>query len=94
MLSSLLAIAILTAIALIPIYSKLKSRAKASVHASNGAGSLDVEEKIPVPGSSIADPDPLHDFDLETATARNFIYANKTLRYPYYQASDVFHITY
>ncbi|KAI0753151.1 hypothetical protein C8Q80DRAFT_1097241 [Daedaleopsis nitida] len=30
-------------------------------------------------------PDPLVDFDLETATARNFVYANKTVRYPYYQ---------
>ncbi|KAI0369011.1 hypothetical protein BV20DRAFT_947094 [Pilatotrama ljubarskyi] len=34
---------------------------------------------------SLPDPDPLLDFDLDTATARNFIYANKTMRYPYHQ---------
>ncbi|KAI0326339.1 hypothetical protein GY45DRAFT_1329059 [Cubamyces sp. BRFM 1775] len=33
----------------------------------------------------LPDPDPLTEFDLETATARNFIYANKTMRYPYHQ---------
>ncbi|KAI0758500.1 hypothetical protein BD413DRAFT_654543 [Trametes elegans] len=36
----------------------------------------------------LPDPDPLYDFDLETATVRNFIYANKTMRYPYYQVSS------
>ena len=88
---NLLIAAVLTAITLIRLYSKLKSRAKTSVESSNGAcSSPDVEKKtlVPLPGSSIPDPDPLHDFDLGTATARNFIYANKTLRYPYYQVSD------
>ncbi|KAH9889388.1 hypothetical protein C8Q73DRAFT_747858 [Cubamyces lactineus] len=33
----------------------------------------------------LLDPDPLTEFSLETATARNFIYANKTMRYPYHQ---------
>ncbi|KAI0663963.1 hypothetical protein C8Q70DRAFT_211356 [Cubamyces menziesii] len=33
----------------------------------------------------LPDPDPLAEFDLETATARNFVYANKTMRYPYHQ---------
>ncbi|KAH9855929.1 hypothetical protein C2E23DRAFT_557005 [Lenzites betulinus] len=33
----------------------------------------------------LPDPDPLLEFDLKTATARNFIYANKTMRYPYHQ---------
>ncbi|KAL1938522.1 hypothetical protein VTO73DRAFT_11545 [Trametes versicolor] len=37
----------------------------------------------------VPDPDPLLEFDLETATARNFVYANKTMRYPYHQASDI-----
>ncbi|KAI8978285.1 hypothetical protein BD414DRAFT_580100 [Trametes punicea] len=41
-----------------------------------------VQEKGP---SGLPDPEPLTDFDLETATARNFLYANKTMRYPYYQ---------
>ncbi|OJT10571.1 hypothetical protein TRAPUB_12907 [Trametes pubescens] len=31
---------------------------------------------------SLPDPDPLLEFDLETATARNFVYANKTMRKP------------
>lgn len=31
------------------------------------------------------DPDPLLDFDLTNATARNHVYVNKTLRYPYFQ---------
>ncbi|KAI0645173.1 hypothetical protein C8Q79DRAFT_756449 [Trametes meyenii] len=35
--------------------------------------------------SLLPDPDPLVEFDLETASIRNFIYANKTVRYPYYQ---------
>lgn len=38
---------------------------------------------------AVPDPDPLLVFDLETATARNFVYANKTMRYPYHQASDI-----
>ncbi|EJD05609.1 uncharacterized protein FOMMEDRAFT_77964 [Fomitiporia mediterranea MF3/22] len=33
----------------------------------------------------LPDPDPLHDFDLETATTRNHLYVNKTVRWPYYQ---------
>ncbi|KAJ2989663.1 hypothetical protein NUW54_g8709 [Trametes sanguinea] len=35
--------------------------------------------------SSLPDPDPLTDFDLRKATARNYMYANKTMRYPYHQ---------
>ena len=35
--------------------------------------------------SPLPDPDPLLDFDLETATARNYVYVNKTVRHPYYQ---------
>ncbi|KZS91046.1 hypothetical protein SISNIDRAFT_414539 [Sistotremastrum niveocremeum HHB9708] len=31
------------------------------------------------------DPDPWWDFDLKTATTRNHVYVNKTLRYPYFQ---------
>ncbi|KAI1791192.1 hypothetical protein LXA43DRAFT_889743 [Ganoderma leucocontextum] len=87
MLFNLVFAAILTTIALIRLYSRLKSRAKTDVQASNDICSLNGEGKTPVPspGSSIPDPDPLDNFDLETATARNFIYANKTLRYPYHQ---------
>ncbi|EJU05042.1 hypothetical protein DACRYDRAFT_47033, partial [Dacryopinax primogenitus] len=33
----------------------------------------------------LPDPKPLLDFDLKTAKTRNYIYVNKTLRYPYYQ---------
>ncbi|RPD57707.1 hypothetical protein L227DRAFT_594590 [Lentinus tigrinus ALCF2SS1-6] len=46
----------------------------------------DEKTKIaPRPGSSLPDPDPLTDFDLENTTSRNFVYANKTVRHPYYQ---------
>lgn len=31
------------------------------------------------------DPDPLLEFDLANATARNHVYMNKPLRYPYFQ---------
>ncbi|KAH9911195.1 uncharacterized protein B0H18DRAFT_1129044 [Fomitopsis serialis] len=33
----------------------------------------------------LPDPDPLLDFDLSTATLRNYVYVNKVLRYPYFQ---------
>lgn len=33
----------------------------------------------------LPDPDPLHDFDLSTATLRDYVYVNKVLRYPYFQ---------
>jgi hypothetical protein len=31
------------------------------------------------------DPDPLLEFELKNATARNHVYVNKPLRYPYFQ---------
>lgn len=47
-----------------------------------------VDEKTTYGGSSLsADPDPLYDFNLKTATSRNFVYVNKTVRYPYFQVS-------
>lgn len=33
----------------------------------------------------LPDLDPLHDFDLSTATLRDYVYVNKVLRYPYFQ---------
>ncbi|PCH35811.1 hypothetical protein WOLCODRAFT_140094 [Wolfiporia cocos MD-104 SS10] len=33
----------------------------------------------------LPDPDPLHRFDLQSATVRDYVYVNKTLRYPYFQ---------
>ncbi|KAF8304833.1 hypothetical protein DL93DRAFT_2066749 [Clavulina sp. PMI_390] len=33
----------------------------------------------------VPDPKPLLDFDLKTARTRDYVYVNKTLRYPYYQ---------
>ncbi|KIY73213.1 hypothetical protein CYLTODRAFT_417183 [Cylindrobasidium torrendii FP15055 ss-10] len=35
--------------------------------------------------TTLAQPDPYYDFDLETAHTRNHIYVNKTLRFPYFQ---------
>ncbi|KZT50557.1 hypothetical protein CALCODRAFT_559055 [Calocera cornea HHB12733] len=34
---------------------------------------------------ALPDPKPLLEFDLKTAKTRDYIYVNKTLRYPYYQ---------
>ncbi|QRV75034.1 actin-related protein 10 [Ceratobasidium sp. AG-Ba] len=36
-------------------------------------------------GALFPAPDPLPDFSLETARTRDYVYVNKTLRYPYYQ---------
>ncbi|KAH9834100.1 uncharacterized protein C8Q71DRAFT_873543 [Rhodofomes roseus] len=33
----------------------------------------------------LPDPDPLLEFDLKTATLRDYVYVNKALRYPYFQ---------
>ncbi|KZT37993.1 hypothetical protein SISSUDRAFT_1047708 [Sistotremastrum suecicum HHB10207 ss-3] len=51
-----------------------------------------VEEKPKA--EKFPDPDPWWDFDLETATTRNHVYVNKTLRYPYFQtmAHQAMHI--
>ena len=35
--------------------------------------------------ASLPLPDPLHDFELESAHVRNHIYVNKTIRWPYFQ---------
>lgn len=37
-----------------------------------------LQERLP-------DPDPLLDFDLSTARLRDYVYVNRTLRYPYFQ---------
>ncbi|GAA5827482.1 hypothetical protein JCM11251_003831 [Rhodosporidiobolus azoricus] len=47
---------------------------------------VQVEETKP---EKLPDPDPLYEFDLETATTRDHIYVNKTLRYPYFQTMQV-----
>ncbi|KAL6305160.1 hypothetical protein BKA93DRAFT_234268 [Sparassis latifolia] len=36
-------------------------------------------------GGRLPDPDPLPDFDLSHASLREYVYANRTLRYPYFQ---------
>ncbi|KAI0359575.1 hypothetical protein OH77DRAFT_1395578 [Trametes cingulata] len=54
-------------------------------HRQKSAAGAAQEVKQPAGEGTLPDPDPLLDFDLETATARNFIYANKTMRYPYHQ---------
>ena len=38
----------------------------------------------------LPDPDPLNDLDLKTAKIRNHIYANETLRHPYFQVCPRF----
>ncbi|TFK87571.1 hypothetical protein K466DRAFT_490610 [Polyporus arcularius HHB13444] len=48
-------------------------------------GFASAKEEVLQPGSSLPDPDPLTEFDLEKTTSRNFVYVNKTVRHPYYQ---------
>ncbi|GAA5913255.1 hypothetical protein JCM6882_000044 [Rhodosporidiobolus microsporus] len=55
-----------------------------------GTAKADAQVEKPAPikeakPTTLPDPDPLLDFDLETATTRDHIYVNKCLRYPYFQ---------
>ena len=86
---SLWAAAIAAAVILIGLRSWLSSRRREHVRTTDSR--LESKEKRGtfIPGSSLPDPDPLVNFDLETATARNFVYANKTVRYPYYQVKEI-----
>ena len=85
---SLWAAAIAAALVLIGLRSWLSLRGREDdVRATEGTEGQKEKEQTFAPGSSLPDPDPLLNFDLETATARNFVYANKTVRYPYYQVS-------
>lgn len=84
---SLLTSAIITAMALVALYFWRHSRRLARRQSHNdraGSGKEAIHTE-----SSLPDPDPLFDFDLETTTARNYVYANKTVRHPYYQVRSV-----
>ncbi|THH20952.1 hypothetical protein EW146_g509 [Bondarzewia mesenterica] len=54
-------------------------------YAAGRTVTLPTADKLEDKPGSLPDPDPLHDFVLETAHTRNHIYVNKTLRYPYFQ---------
>ncbi|KAI0767115.1 hypothetical protein C8Q74DRAFT_1203340 [Fomes fomentarius] len=91
---SLLTSAIIAAMALVALYfwrqsRRLARRQSHSDQAGSGKEAIHTESSLP-------DPDPLFDFDLETATARNYVYANKTVRHPYYQtmAHQPMHVNY
>jgi len=47
--------------------------------------STTVKRKANEEDTALPDPEPLPDFDLETATTRNHVYVNKTVRWPYFQ---------
>ena len=86
---SLWGAAIAAALVLIGLRSWLSSRGREDVRPAEGTEGQKEKEQTFAPGSSLPDPDPLVNFDLETATARNFVYANKTVRYPYYQVKEM-----
>ncbi|GJJ08598.1 hypothetical protein Clacol_002817 [Clathrus columnatus] len=44
-----------------------------------------LELPLETPLQVLPNPDPLPDFDITTATTRNHVYVNRTLRYPYHQ---------
>ena len=87
---SLWAAAIAAALALIGLRSWWSSRRRGNVRTTDSRPDTKEKRGTFIPGSSLPDPDPLVNFDLETATARNFVYANKTVRYPYYQVKEMF----
>ena len=86
---SLWGAAIAAAVVLIGLRSWLSSRRRQHVRTTDGRLESKEEREALIPGSSLPDPDPLVNFDLKTATARNFVYANKTVRYPYYQVKEM-----
>ena len=86
---SLWAAAIAAALVLIGLRSWLSSRRRQHVRTTDSRPDTKEKRGTFIPGSSLPDPDPLVNFDLETATARNFVYANKTVRYPYHQVEEM-----
>ena len=86
---SLWGAAIAAALVFIGLRSWLSSRRRQHVRTTDGRSESKEKREAFIPGSSLPDPDPLVNFDLETATARNFVYANKTVRYPYYQVKEI-----
>ncbi|EJF56819.1 hypothetical protein DICSQDRAFT_70665 [Dichomitus squalens LYAD-421 SS1] len=81
----LLAATIFAAALLIGLYSWFSSHERKDAGVTGRNSDFKEKGQTFVPGSSLPNPDPLVKFDIETATARNFVYANKTVRYPYYQ---------
>jgi len=58
---------------------------KQPVEASHASKSIWHANREKGEDDKLADPTPLLDFDLKTAKTRDYVYVNKTLRYPYYQ---------
>lgn len=56
-----------------------------SAESSHSSKSIWHANKEKGEGDSLPNPKPLLDFDLKTAKTRDYVYVNKTLRYPYYQ---------
>ena len=86
---SLWGAAIAAALVLLGLSSWFSSRRRQHVRTTDSRLESKDRRGAFIPGSSLPYPDPLVNFDLETATARNFVYANKTVRYPYYQVKEM-----
>ncbi|KAH9944778.1 hypothetical protein B0H21DRAFT_694529 [Amylocystis lapponica] len=94
--SDLLAVlAVFAVCAILRLRARTSTSAALRVEQQTTSKSDDAQTRSELPvGSSttsfsktggLPDPDPLLDFDLGTAKLRDYVYANKTLRYPYFQ---------
>ncbi|KAI0741071.1 hypothetical protein C8Q76DRAFT_765525 [Earliella scabrosa] len=77
--------ALFAAVALLSLYLWRQSQHRRRAFTQDRAVARDGKDAARTTNSSLPDPDPLVEFDLETTTSRNFVYANKTVRHPYYQ---------
>ena len=82
---SMLVSALFAAVALLSLYLWRQSQHRRRAFTQDRAVARDGKDAARTTNSSLPDPDPLVEFDLETTTSRNFVYANKTVRHPYYQ---------
>lgn len=69
-----------------PVESKSSTTGKNNAPKPLRYGPALIEGNVTLTGPGyLPDPDPLLGFDLESATLRDYVYVNKTLRYPYFQ---------
>ena len=82
---TMLVSALFAAVALLSLYLWRQSQRRQRPFSRDSTVARDGKDAVTTSKSSLPDPDPLVEFDLETTTSRNFVYANKTVRHPYYQ---------
>lgn len=79
---------VLGSIAVVYAFFYVRSRNVSNAKTSVDAVSNEIADEKASAASNWAvlpDPDPLVDFDLTSASTRDYIYVNKTMRYPYFQ---------